>query len=183
MKKTITIIVLVSIILSIHAHRLSTVYKLMKIGKEPRFAERSALYKDGGTTKYSGFLYEITDFNQLNGRKDIKFSSLFFVKSIEDTKVIKKEDIPIENVKGQIAVYDAKTIILIKSAVKSATKQSGLVNMADPHYQIKADSELYSLWLTEDSGTLMTNTQDTHTIYTLTEQGITDFKKIINESK
>ncbi|MDF2607249.1 MAG: hypothetical protein K0S34_1444, partial [Bacillales bacterium] len=94
-----------------------------------------------------------------------------------------KEEIPTENVKGTIAVYDAKNIKLIKSAVKSATKQSGLVNMADPHYQIKADSELYSLWLSEDSGTLMINTQDTHTIYSLSEQGITNFKKIINESK
>jgi hypothetical protein len=153
----------------------------MKSGEKPRFAERSALYKDGGTTKYSGFLYEITDYNQLNGRQDIHFSSLFFVKSIEDTKVIEKP--PVEDVVGQIAVYDTKNIKLIKSAVKSAVKQSGLVNMGDPHYQINADGELYSLWLSEDSGTLMINTQDTHTIYSLTEQGITDFKKIINDKK
>jgi hypothetical protein len=46
----------------------------------PIFAIRTNLYKDGGTSIYLGFGYKVIDYNQLDGRKDVVFKSLFISK-------------------------------------------------------------------------------------------------------
>lgn len=66
-------------------------YKLASQEKAPKFAIRTATYKDGGTTTYIGFGYKITDYNQLDGRDDIQFISLFYFKSLKD-KSFKEKD-------------------------------------------------------------------------------------------
>jgi hypothetical protein len=46
----------------------------------PIFAIRTQLYKDGGTSIYKGLGYQVTDYNQLDGRKDVVFKSIFVSK-------------------------------------------------------------------------------------------------------
>jgi hypothetical protein len=55
-------------------------YNRAKRDKPPIFAIRTNLYKDGGTSIYFGFGYKVIDYNQLDGRKDVVFKSLFVSK-------------------------------------------------------------------------------------------------------
>lgn len=75
-----------------------------------------------------------------------------------------------------LVIEDAKTIEMIKEAVEKAEKQPGIVNMADPEFKIALGEETYFLWNSENSGTIM-NTEDTHTIYSLSENSV----KHVNE--
>jgi hypothetical protein len=59
-------------------------YKLAVQEIPPKFAFKKSVLKDGGSTVYLGFGYIITDYNQMDGRNDIQFTSPFFFKSIKD---------------------------------------------------------------------------------------------------
>ncbi|MGK5510496.1 hypothetical protein [Brevibacillus formosus] len=49
----------------------------------PAFAVRTETYKDGGTSIYQGLGYRIIDYNQLDGRQDVVFTSIFYSKGKE----------------------------------------------------------------------------------------------------
>jgi hypothetical protein len=78
-------------------------------------------------------------------------------------------------------ITDKSTIDTIKNAIKSATKQPGIVDMADPQYKINIGDEIYFLWLDRSDGTIGTimNFKDTHTIYTLSESMTKELKDIL----
>ena len=48
-------------------------YGLAQMHNRPLFAVKTNILKDGGTTFYKGFGYEIIKFNELDGRKDVVF--------------------------------------------------------------------------------------------------------------
>jgi hypothetical protein len=75
-----------------------------------------------------------------------------------------------------LVIEDTETIEMINEAVDNAEKQPGIVNMADPEFKIEIGEDTYFLWVDEKSGTIM-NTEDTHTIYSLSEKSI----KQVNE--
>jgi hypothetical protein len=56
-------------------------YKLALKEQPPIFAIQTKLYKDGGTAVHYGLGYKVINNNQLDGRKDVIFKSLFFSKS------------------------------------------------------------------------------------------------------
>ena len=86
---------------------------------------------------------------------------------------------PRVNSSETIVIEDTKTMEMIKEAVDNAEKQPGIVNMADPEFSIKMGEETYNLWVDEKSGTIM-NTEDTHTIYSLSENSIKQFNELLN---
>ncbi|MBE1442663.1 hypothetical protein [Paenibacillus sp. OAS669] len=45
--------------------------------RPPLFAIKTQVYKDGGTSIYLGIGYQVIDYNQVDGRKDIVFKSVF----------------------------------------------------------------------------------------------------------
>ncbi|OZM56279.1 hypothetical protein CIB95_12715 [Lottiidibacillus patelloidae] len=53
-------------------------YGQAKNQKPPIFAGKTSVYKDGGTTEYTGIGYKVIDYNELDGRDDIVFISKFF---------------------------------------------------------------------------------------------------------
>lgn len=62
-----------------------------------------------------------------------------------------------------------KDVSIFKNAVTTAERLSGIVDVANPPYSFSIGDETYSLWLSEHySGSIM-NMDDTHTLYTLTE--------------
>lgn len=81
----------------------------------------------------------------------------------------------------QIVISDKDAIKTINKAIKSAIKQPGIVDMEDPQYKINIGDEIYFLWLTRFDGTIGTimNNNDTHTIYTLSENMTKEFKDIL----
>ncbi|MFD1739411.1 hypothetical protein ACFSCX_23300 [Bacillus salitolerans] len=77
-----------------------------------------------------------------------------------------------------LVIEDAKTIEIIKEAVGKAEKQPGIVDMADPEYKIEIGEETYFLWIDVKSGTIM-NTEDTHTIYSLSNNSIKQVNELL----
>lgn len=85
---------------------------------------------------------------------------------IESITIHKMKNFSEVNEEWKIVITDKKEIDLFVTAFKSAKKEPGVVDMADPHYKVFLDEEAFFLWIAEDSGTIM-NMADTHTIYTL----------------
>lgn len=55
---------------------IRTDYHLAKEEKQPIFAKKTTMAKDGGTIEYLGLGYKVTDYNKIDGRQDIEFSTL-----------------------------------------------------------------------------------------------------------
>ncbi|RNA66989.1 lipoprotein [Alteribacter keqinensis] len=70
------------------------------------------------------------------------------------------------NEDSAVVITDDEDISIFTKAVNGAKKQSGIVDMDDPHFKVDIGEESYFLWTGPESGTVM-NTEDTHTIYSL----------------
>ncbi|KAB2336761.1 hypothetical protein F7731_10435 [Cytobacillus depressus] len=81
-----------------------------------------------------------------------------------------------------VVISDSKEKNVIIKAFTNAARESGIVNMADPHYKVEIGNEAFFLWIGDNSGTIM-NLNDTHTIYTLSEKASNQIKKIIEDKK
>jgi len=75
---------------------------------------------------------------------------------------------------------EANEIAIFNKAVNGATKEPGIVNMANPHYQFNIDGESYFLWIDEISGTIM-NKKDTNTIYSLSITSVQEINEFLNK--
>jgi hypothetical protein len=87
---------------------------------------------------------------------------------------------PMETNSEEVVISDRETIKTIIEAVDSAEKLSGIVNMANPEFKIKIGEKEYFLWIDEKSGTIM-NTEDTHTIYSISESLIDQVNELLNK--
>lgn len=96
--------------------------------------------------------------------------------NIDKVKVYKMKSFSEVYEKSLIVITDLQEIKSIEEAINNAEKEPGIVDMADPEYKIEIGKETYFLWISEVSGTIM-NTEDTHTIYSLSEKSI----KLVNE--
>ncbi|REB07081.1 hypothetical protein DVB69_09485 [Sporosarcina sp. BI001-red] len=68
---------------------------------------------------------------------------------------------------------------VFSKAVNDSKQEPGIVNMTNPDYKFSIGEESYLLWITSDSGTIM-STKDTHTIYTLTTNSVKEVYGIVN---
>ena len=75
---------------------------------------------------------------------------------------------------------EANEVDLFNKAVNEATKEPGIVNMANPHYQFSLDGEYYFLWIDATSGTIM-NKKDTNTIYSLSITSVQEINEFLNK--
>lgn len=87
---------------------------------------------------------------------------------------------PSETRMETLNLKEANEIALFNKAVNGATKEPGIVNMANPHYRFSIDGKSYFLWIDAISGTIM-NTKDTHTIYSLSITSVQDINDFINK--
>ncbi|MBB6451720.1 hypothetical protein HNQ94_000141 [Salirhabdus euzebyi] len=118
--------------------------------------------------------------------KKISFVLSLFLLSIglfgcqQNSKSIEKITIDsMESNTETIVIEDTKTIEKIKEVFEKAEKQPGIVNMADPEYKVEVGEETYFLWIEEKSGTIM-NTEDSHTIYSLSYNSIKQMDEFLN---
>ena len=86
---------------------------------------------------------------------------------------------PMKSKTETLVIEDIGSIEMIKLAVENAEKQPGIVNMANPEFRIEIGEETYFLWIDEKSGTIM-NSEDTHTIYSLSENSIEQVNGLLN---
>lgn len=78
-----------------------------------------------------------------------------------------------------LELKEADEISIFNKTVNEATKEPGLVNMANPHYQFSIGGESYFLWIDANSGTIM-NKKDTNTIYSLSGPSVQEINEFIN---
>lgn len=69
----------------------------------------------------------------------------------------------------------------LQKIIDEAEEQSGIVDMAAPHYRVELDSRTYYLWIDGEYGTII-NSKDTHTIYTLTENQVKILNRILTKN-
>lgn len=54
-----------------------------------------------------------------------------------------------------LELNETDEIEIFTTAVSDSMKKPGIVNMTDPQYHFSIGEESYSLWITDDSGTIM----------------------------
>lgn len=86
-KKMLLFVLLLLVLLIIPQSVFMIDYNRALKDMPPIFAIRTQLYKDGGTSIYKGLGYQVIDYNQLDGRKDVVFKSIFVSKSNFSTNV------------------------------------------------------------------------------------------------
>ncbi|WP_342542904.1 hypothetical protein MHH33_03070 [Paenisporosarcina sp. FSL H8-0542] len=82
--------------------------------------------------------------------------------------------------KRHLELKGAEEIGIFERAVNNSKKVPGIANMANPMYSFSFDEEFYSLWITEEAGTIM-NRKDTTTIYTLTSSSAEEVYRFVNK--
>ncbi|WP_039044192.1 hypothetical protein [Sporosarcina sp. ZBG7A] len=80
-----------------------------------------------------------------------------------------------------IEITHPHEIDIFRTAIKDSTQVPGIVNMTKPHYNFRLGEESYSLWLTEDNGTIL-NQKDRNTIYTLSSVSLEKLYGFIHEN-
>lgn len=70
-----------------------------------------------------------------------------------------------------IEITHPHEIDIFRTVIKDSTQVPGIVNTTKPHYKFRLGEESYSLWLTEDSGTIL-NQKDRNTIYPLSPMSL-----------
>ncbi|WP_417897688.1 hypothetical protein ABN702_15515 [Bacillus haimaensis] len=78
-------------------------------------------------------------------------------------------------------ITNPEDIKTLEEAFRSAVKQDGTADMSDPEYKIDFGEDVYYLWISESSGTIM-NLVDTHTTYTLSEQSAQSVFELVERS-
>jgi hypothetical protein len=71
-------------------------------------------------------------------------------------------------------------IAIFRIAVDEATQLPGIANMASPNYRFSLEGESYSLWIDEESGTVMNN-NESHTIYSLTKNSVKEINDFLKK--
>lgn len=77
-----------------------------------------------------------------------------------------------------LELKETEEVDIFTRAVAYSMKEPGIVNMANPQYQFSIGEESYFLWITEDSGTIM-STKDTHTIYSLSNSSVEEIYEFV----
>ncbi|AMQ05793.1 MULTISPECIES: hypothetical protein [Sporosarcina] len=85
----------------------------------------------------------------------------------------------IEKKTGYLDLKEKSGIAIFSKAVSDSTSELGIVNMVNPSYRFDLGEESYSLWISEDNGTIM-NTKDTHTIYRLSTSSVQEVNGFVN---
>ena len=114
------------------------------------------------------------------------FSILFLVgctsENIKKVDVHEMESFLVAEEDSLVTYTDSEAIQTIVKAFKKAKKEPGIVDMADPEYQVDFGENAYYLWVNEREGTIM-DLDDTHTIYSLSEKSAKAVYEIIEEAR
>ncbi|MGG0667446.1 hypothetical protein ABE073_02850 [Lederbergia citrisecunda] len=126
-------------------------------------------------------------------RKSVEDNKGVIVELYNEEKTIKREVVAIfrENIKQLVKINptakiktielnDPNEIAIYRIAVSNSTKINYIPDInTHPKYLFNLDNESYYLWITEDVGMIM-NTEDTFTIYSLSDSSRKEIKEIID---
>lgn len=120
-------------------------------------------------------------------KDEIKDSSINLVFDGEITEVfiskIKDSDAIVSNFSGTLK--DKEALKIFKSIILDATKEEGIINMSNPEFNLEltyedGSKQEFNLWLGKDGqeSSLM-KTNDTHSIYTISEEATRELNDLI----
>lgn len=98
---------------------------------------------------------------------------------IEQVYVYEMESFSDDKPDSVISYTDAQDVDLFVNAFKTAKKEPGVVDMAEPDYRVEFGDESYFLWISPEQGAVM-NENDTHTIYSLTKKSAKKIYALVN---
>ncbi len=125
-------------------------------------------------------------------KKSIKKNQAIIVELYDENRTIAQEVIttikdnrgePIVKVNSeakmeQIELKETNEIAIFGEAVRDSIEEPGIVDIINPPYKFNLGEESYFLWITEDDGYIM-NSEDTHTIYSLSNRSFKKVKEFI----
>ncbi|RTQ90038.1 hypothetical protein [Lysinibacillus telephonicus] len=83
---------------------------------------------------------------------------------------------------NHLELKKAEEIEVFEKALSDSKKEPGIVNMTNPQYQFSLGEDSFFLWINEKNGTIM-NTNDTHTIYTLSSSSVKEVYEFVNKAQ
>ncbi|KIL51602.1 hypothetical protein KP77_11140 [Jeotgalibacillus alimentarius] len=98
---------------------------------------------------------------------------------IEKIDVYEMESFSIIKEDSLTSYTDSKDVNIFIKVFNNAKKEPGIVDIADPEYQVQIGEESYYLWIKEEQGTIM-NVNDTHTIYSLSKNSVEKVYDLLN---
>ncbi len=98
---------------------------------------------------------------------------------IEQVDVYKMENFTDAKENSLISYTDIEEVETFVNAFKTAKKEPGVVDMAEPDYRVEFGDESYFLWISPEQGAVM-NENDTHTIYSLTKKSARKIYELVN---
>ena len=78
-----------------------------------------------------------------------------------------------------IQIINDSHIVWLEELFHNAIQLDGIVDMANPQYQIQLTEQQYNVWFNEDGTAVFTDIEDTHTLHKISDA--TKLKEIINE--
>lgn len=110
---------------------------------------------------------------------DIKEAVVYDAEEVIDQVVINEmESFSVVKVDSEKTLTNQEDIKTVQDSLLNAHKEPGLADMSDPHYKLLVGANSYYLWIHESSGTIM-NREDTHVIYSLSEEAAQDVYKLL----
>ncbi len=99
--------------------------------------------------------------------------------SVDQIDVYEMENFLDAKANSLISYTDPQDVDLFVNAFKTAKKEPGVVDMAEPDYRVEFGEESYFLWISPDQGAVM-NEKDTHTIYSLKKKSAKKIYELVN---
>lgn len=99
--------------------------------------------------------------------------------SVDQVNVYEMENFADAKSDSLISYTDTEDIETFVNAFKTAKKEPGVVDMAEPDYRVEFGEESYFLWISPELGTIM-NENDTNTIYSLTKRSAKEIYELVN---
>ena len=100
-------------------------------------------------------------------------------KEIKKVNVYEMESFSEVREDSLVTFTDKKAIKQFENAFRSAKKQPGVVDMADPQYKVELGGKSFFLWLSQNHGTIM-DVEDTNTIYSLTNKSVENINNMFH---
>ncbi|WP_202078806.1 hypothetical protein [Caldalkalibacillus salinus] len=107
--------------------------------------------------------------------------SIISTDALESIEVYEMESFSDVKADSSVVITDPDDMKTLQKAVNRASKQPGVVDMVEPQYKVVLGEDTYFLWLSETLGTVM-NTEDTHTIYSLSSKSAKQVQEIIADA-
>lgn len=101
---------------------------------------------------------------------------------IKQVNVYKMENFDKIKKNSLVSFKSNQEIKEFEKAFNNLKKQKGKVDIIDPEYKIELGNKSYFMWLNQEKVTVM-NTEDTNTIYFLTDENSEIIKKILDTNK